>query len=687
MSDVFISYARSTATEARSIADALRALGYAVWLDDELPPHRSFSEVIEERLAKAKAVVVIWSAEAAKSVWVQSEADHARADHKLVQLSIDGATLPMPFDRIQCADLAGWSGSPHHAAWAKVVASVAALVDGVDEAAAGDGNVPGETHRSTARDFLSRARRRTWVRAGAAAVLVACVGAGLWFTRDRLFGSFALAQHRVAVLPFDVVGGGSAAASFASGLLDDLLGALSTNQVAAESRMDSLALRGPDAAATLRRMGADLLLDGDVESDGKTVRVRMHLDDPRDHVTLWSKQLSGAADQLEALQARVASRAAEVAKWAVSPDLRGAWKDPSLVAAYLEGQDERLNEGGGHDIEIARDVVARAPDLAAGHLLLAASLIDFTRPPNDAPPGAQPQAVAEAVKEANLALKLDPKNAEAWAVLGLATPLSAWREREGLFAKGLAAGMDNPFVAGDYAWFQLYDAGRNYEAIVEQKRDLPQWVPSLLCLSSELVNKGRNDEAWATIVEARRLAPDYWESPVAEFAIAAIEKRYADALALLDDPAAQRMLNPAAIPIYRQALQAAASGNAGEMKAAADRVSAGAASGTLIHRDALSWLAGLGDVDGAFREADLAYTPDTMSPAVGLWYGSTGGTGVLFGPSTLSMRRDPRFIRLAARIGLVDYWRATGHWADFCLEPGLPYDCKAEAARVTGRAS
>jgi len=37
---------------------------------------------------------------------------------------------------------------------------------------------------------------------------------------------------------------------------------------------------------------------------------------------------------------------------------------------------------------------------------------------------------------------------------------------------------------------------------------------------------------------------------------------------------------------------------------------------------------------------------------------------------------------LAARIGLADYWRATGQWPDFCAEPGLPYDCRAEAARL-----
>src|SRR5215472_18545206 len=130
MSEVFISYARSTAAKAQQIAEVLRGLGYGVWRDDELPAHRAYTEVIEERLQAAKAVVVIWSAEAVKSEWVQSEADTARTDHKLVQLTVDGAKLPRPFDRIQCADLAGWSGDLDAHDWKKVVASVAELIAG-----------------------------------------------------------------------------------------------------------------------------------------------------------------------------------------------------------------------------------------------------------------------------------------------------------------------------------------------------------------------------------------------------------------------------------------------------------------------------------------------------------------------------------------------------------------------------
>jgi len=51
----------------------------------------------------------------------------------------------------------------------------------------------------------------------------------------------------------------------------------------------------------------------------------------------------------------------------------------------------------------------------------------------------------------------------------------------------------------------------------------------------------------------------------------------------------------------------------------------------------------------------------------------------LFYSLTEPMRRDRRFMQLAARIGLVGYWRSSGKWPDFCSDPGLPYNCQAEA--------
>jgi hypothetical protein len=58
-------------------------------------------------------------------------------------------------------------------------------------------------------------------------------------------------------------------------------------------------------------------------------------------------------------------------------------------------------------------------------------------------------------------------------------------------------------------------------------------------------------------------------------------------------------------------------------------------------------------------------------------------TDELFRPEGEAMLRDARFMPLAARLGLLDYWRSTGHWPDFCFDPRHPYDCKAAAAALS----
>jgi DNA-binding winged helix-turn-helix (wHTH) protein/tetratricopeptide (TPR) repeat protein len=55
---------------------------------------------------------------------------------------------------------------------------------------------------------------------------------------------------------------------------------------------------------------------------------------------------------------------------------------------------------------------------------------------------------------------------------------------------------------------------------------------------------------------------------------------------------------------------------------------------------------------------------------------------ILFRPALADVRRDPRFMQVANRIGLIGYWHESGRWPDFCWEPGLPYDCRQEAARL-----
>src|SRR6185369_10877510 len=127
MAHVFVSYARSDEAVAARIANDLREAGFEVWRDDELPAHRAYAEVIEERIKGAAAVVVLWSADALKSQWVRAEAETALSGLTLVQATLDGTLPPMPFNQIQCADLKAWDGERTSPGWLKLLASVEAL--------------------------------------------------------------------------------------------------------------------------------------------------------------------------------------------------------------------------------------------------------------------------------------------------------------------------------------------------------------------------------------------------------------------------------------------------------------------------------------------------------------------------------------------------------------------------------
>src|SRR3954464_12481891 len=127
MAHVFISYARSDEQLASLIADSLLEDGFEIWRDDELPAHRAYADVIEERIKGAAAVGVLGSPEAAKSQGVRAEADTARTALTLVQASLDGTIPPLPFNQIQCADLRQWDGQGTAPGWRKLLASVAEL--------------------------------------------------------------------------------------------------------------------------------------------------------------------------------------------------------------------------------------------------------------------------------------------------------------------------------------------------------------------------------------------------------------------------------------------------------------------------------------------------------------------------------------------------------------------------------
>src|SRR5688572_6082076 len=163
MADVFLSYARGDASEAQRFAAQLRSAGFSVWFDEQLPAHRAFGDVIEEQLEQASAIVVLWSQQAAASQWVRSEANRGREKGRLVQIRLDDARLPMPFDQVQCADLRRWDGSATAPAWRAVITGVAELA----------GRAPANDDAPASGMGKAGARRRGFMIAGGAAAALA----------------------------------------------------------------------------------------------------------------------------------------------------------------------------------------------------------------------------------------------------------------------------------------------------------------------------------------------------------------------------------------------------------------------------------------------------------------------------------------------------------------------------------
>lgn len=103
MADVFISYSDTERDLTLQLAETLTSTGYTVWWDTDLEPTESFSNQIDAQLDACTAAIIIWSATSAKSVWVRSEAEHARRQAKLINTyhtDISPESFPKPFDQI-----------------------------------------------------------------------------------------------------------------------------------------------------------------------------------------------------------------------------------------------------------------------------------------------------------------------------------------------------------------------------------------------------------------------------------------------------------------------------------------------------------------------------------------------------------------------------------------------------------
>ena len=637
MADVFISYARSTAESARKIAEALRSAGYSVWMDDDLPAHRDFPTVIEEHLRAAKAVLVIWSADAVKSRWVPAEADVAHGAGTLVQLSLDDAVPPLPFNRMQCAKLSGWTGDFSAPGWLKVAAGIAELVSG--RATFPPPDLPTPT------------------------------------PKERL----------LAVLAFDNLSGDQETAYFSDGVSEEIQQTVAqASDLKVVARSSSFQFRGAEKA--VRKVASELkathLLDGSVRRSGSRVRITAELVECAGEVTLWANRFDGDLTDIFALQERIAEAVAEALKITLALSAQAQLADPAIYELFLKARgivsegSQLFDDAAAEATPLLEQVVEAAPDHAPAWELLASARAWTLRSGHRK--GSYAEGRAGVVEAAETALRLDPKRGGAYDALAMLEPWGAYGAREKLLKKALSFAPNEPRALTEMSTF-CWSVGRFREALrfAEQACELNPLMPAArlqvaqmrtyvgdyqtsIRMHQELYRRWPRNFTILISLLNFACSLDFWDA----YNQAVGDIQYFDGWQASHLRATLR---------YAEAL---ASNDPARRLELLERYKALVAKTGTLPLNYLDGLGHLGLADEALTLAEQASFDHMFDPDGPLPSGSFPGT--IMGRWS-ALNKTPRFVDLCHRLGLCSYWTQSDRWPD-CVE-WAPFDFRAEVRR------
>ena len=649
MAAIFLSYAREDGAIAERLARVLEDAGHEVWWDRHIGTGRQFSAEIEAALEKADLVLVAWSKQAAKSPWVRDEAAIGRDTGRLLPVLIDGGQPPIGFRQFQALDLSRWRDKPNDPGTKALTAAVAAHFSG------------------EAPQFAPTARRAwpRWRRAGAAALIllpVLGVAGALYITKVRDDAAATLSKPSIALLPFTAASSDPEVRQ---------LGLETRDSIAHAFAQSGLPLRLADAATQDGQRKADFLISGVVSTSGDMLVATVRLDEGAHGVTVFSHRFEAPREELRNLPERIAAQMAGNLAWRAPLMIldRRNPLDPALIADLLESLDFTGDIFGLQAYQNAKRAAAKAPEVAIAQIGLAFST-GFVL--DQIPREERLEALAVARRAAESALKRAPDYGDAhglWCVLHSDALKVDCEDR---LLAGKRVDPDAPFL-NTFLAHLLRGVGRFEEALQTSRlahtHDL--YVPTKLGWMLGM-QEYEGDQAGAR--ELYRRGVRWWP----EYQPFFFRNRLSGLLARGDFDAIRRVeeeLGPANLPEDYS--------GSGPLVAALKARSADSAKQFCVG-DAY-WLqvrcmlvlGRLGDLDGAYAIADPLFPRRigrTPAETERIWVDQPVGFGPLefiTSPAAAPMRRDPRFVQLAERTGLLAYWRS-GRTPDFCRKNPEP---------------
>ncbi len=499
------------------------------------------------------------------------------------------------------------------------------------------------------------------------------------------------AEPVLAILPFDNESDAPEMGYFSDGVADEIISMLlRQSHLKVIGRTSAFQFRGErkgEAAAALR---ATHVLDGSVRCSASRLRLGAQLIDASNGMAVWSEHYDGDRADAFALEDDIAAKVAAVLKQSLAERATQAI-DPAAYDLYLRARQTWLLLSDFEEEQaetLLERCVALAPDFAPGWAALAGVRAFLL--PRERDLIGEPRHQA-AVAAAERALSLDPDCAQAMAALSLLKPAFADHgEKIALVDEALKRTPNDPALhVARATWF--YSVGRVREAAkaLEIATRLDPLGPAVEGLGASLLTAcGEIDAALETIRGAWMRWPDsafvwriMWETLCAA-------QRYdeADALTAPGAPPRQGVTEQdvAVLRAHAALLRRDEEGRRIACGAILDQLAAGDAPLSLWNAVVA---AGFGCAERAFDVIDRALDQGRQ-----LRPDPHDAFGMARAQSPLQLFvhtcgepiwRHERFTRLAARLGLAQYWIESGKWPD-CAS-AVDYDFKAACTAAAAR--
>lgn len=439
----------------------------------------------------------------------------------------------------------------------------------------------------------------------------------------------------IAVLPFKNLSAEAGSDYFADGLTDEIIRNLAViDGIDVRSQTSSFFFKGKER--NLRdigdQLGANLVVEGSVQRDGRQLRINGRLVQVAGDVVLWSERFDRPVEDVFAIQDEISRAIVNKLRLTIGRGQRRYQTDVATYDLYLRARqlvERRGTESAQQAAQLFEQVIAKDPAFAPAH----AGLSDaYALMSNEIVPAALSfeEALPLMRRAAVRALELDPLLSEAHAAMGLTysrerqwenaqksfrraielnpsltqihtryststlLPLGRLDEAEQLLNKALETDPLSLAVRRELGNLQIIP-GRYDEAIANLKRVYavdPGFTYVDLLLARALTFSGRLDEAWPIWNTRKEIGWQFWAAPA--YVTSGQRAKVEDMAAVPQHP-------------FRQAVLYAA----------------------------------LGDKDRAFDALNRAL--DTVPHRVAL---------LLVYPEMASLRDDPRFVALRKRLNL-----------------------------------